>query len=150
MKSTKPSTKRSKVRQARKPRQAGQSPKFLAINLALYRLHVIVTWETTGAEIAEFARQHGCRVSDRFVPDFNEQASDALGLCMAFHNDYPDVLVWLSKKPTKASSYATLYHELYHAIDSVSKSRNLADEPEARAYAFEYLVNECNRFFWPR
>lgn len=123
-------------------RKPSKLPKFLAINLAIYRLHVVVTWETKGEEIAQYAQAHGCVVSPRFVQDFTEESRDALGLCMKFSNDNPDVLVWLSTRPSTSATYATLYHELYHAVDEVSKSRNLADEPEARAYAFEYLVSQ--------
>lgn len=128
-----------------------KSNKFLAINLAVYRLHVIVTWDTSAEEIAEYSEAHGCDVSKRFVSDFKEHAEDALlGLCMKLHNENPDVLVWLKQRPRRASDYGTLYHELYHAVDDISKSRNLDDEAESRAYIFEYLVTEANKFFWRR
>lgn len=124
--------------------------KFFPITIPLYRLTVVVTWESDGTKIAKVAAKHGCPVATRFVGDFKENAEDALGLCMKFSNDNPDVLVWLRKKPNTASSYATLYHELYHAVDSISESRNLRDEQEARAYLFEHLADRCNKHFWPK
>lgn len=129
---------------------AKKSTKFLPLDLPLYRLTVLVTWESSGAEIAKFAAKHNCTVAPRFIEDFKEAAGDALGLCMKFSNDNPDVLVWLKQKPKTASTYATLYHELYHAVDDISKSRNLADEQEARAYLFEHLADRCNKKFWPK
>lgn len=129
---------------------AKKANKFFPIAVPLYRLTVLVTWEADGNEIAKFANKNGCQVANRFPTDFKENADDALGLCMKFSNDNPDVLVWLRQKPKKASTYATLYHELYHAVDDISKSRNLADEPEARAYLFEYLADRCNQKFWPK
>lgn len=131
-------------------KKAKKQPKFLPLEIGIYRLHVVVTWETTAEEIAAYAAKHNCRVASHFTKDFKDNAGDALGLCMSLSNDSSDVLVWLDKKPSSASSYATLYHELYHAVDSISKSRNLGDEQEARAYLFEYLAHECNKAFWPK
>ena len=121
---------------------------FLLINLAIYRLHVVVTWGTSAAQIVQYAKKHGYTPAKRFVAEFQEHTQDSIGLCMTFSNSNPDVLVWLRERPKRASDYGTLYHELYHAVDSVSESRNLAEELEARAYAYEYLVTEANRFFW--
>jgi hypothetical protein len=122
--------------------------KFLPINMAMLRMHVIVTWETEAEEIESYARQHKVEVAKRFVEDFKENTKDAIGVCMVFDNENPDVLVWLRKRPKHATDYGTLYHELYHAVDNISESRNLDDEAEARAYAFEYLATEANKFFW--
>lgn len=124
--------------------------KFLSINVGIYRLHVIVTWETTPAEISRYSKQHGVPVAKNFEKEFTENTKDAIGLCMELVKGNPDVLVWLAKQPKRATSYGTLYHELYHAVDSISDSRNLGDELEARAYLYEYLVTEANKFFWSR
>jgi len=122
---------------------------FLSINVEIYRLHVVVTWETKAEQIAIYAKKHGITVAKRFIDDFEENSREALGLCMKFENDNPDLIVWMERRPKKASEYATLYHELYHAVDSISESRNLDKEEEARAYVFEYLVTQANKFFWP-
>jgi hypothetical protein len=127
-----------------------KSNNFLAINVAVFRMHVIVTWETEAEEIERYARKHKVEVAEKFVDEFKENTKDAIGVCMVFANENPDVLVWLRKRPRKASDYGTLYHELYHAVDNISESRNLKDEAEARAYAFEYLATEANKFFWSK
>lgn len=117
---------------------------FFNINVAIYRMHVVVTWGTTAEQIVRYVGQHNVTVGKDFVKQFREHTSDAIGLCMKFRNDNPDLLVWMGKRPRKASEFGTLYHELYHAVDSISESRNLKDEEEARAYVFEYLVAEAN------
>lgn len=116
----------------------------------MYRLHVVVTWETKPEEIEKFAKAHGCDVATNFKKEFVENTKDAIGMCMEFSKSGPDVLVWLADRPKKTSSYGTLYHELYHAIDSISDSRNLANETEARAYLYEYLATEANRHLWQK
>jgi hypothetical protein len=125
--------------------------KFLPINLAIYRLHVIITWERSADKIIAYAKAHNCVTAKSFKTDFEEHLKeDVLGLCMVFSNDNPDVLVWLAEQPTRASNYGTLYHELYHAVDSIEDSRNLSEEAESRAYIFEYLVTEANKVLWAR
>lgn len=123
--------------------------KFLKIHLGIYRVGVLITWETTAKEIEDHIKDLGLDIAKSFQDDFNEATKDAVGLCIKPSNDYPDLVVWLAKGPKKASEYGTLYHELYHAVDSIAESRSLEDETESRAYIFEYLATEANRFFWP-
>lgn len=127
-----------------------QKAGFFLIPLPLYRMHVLVTWGTSGDEIAKYMKTKGVKATPRFEGDFKEATNGALGLCMKFDNEYPDLLVWLAKQPKDLNSFHTLYHELFHAVDGISESRNLGDEPEARAYLFEYLVKVCDETFGRR
>ena len=127
------------------------SSNFLAINVPIYRLHVLITWGTTPEQIRKYSAKHKLELAESFEREFKGHLADgALGLCMEPKANNADILVWMKERPLRASSYGTLYHELYHAVDSISESRSLADEPEARAYVFEYLVTEANRFFWSK
>lgn len=127
-----------------------EKSKFLLINLPIYRLSVVLTWETDAQEIAKWTASQGVKVAPRFERDFKEASGDALGLCMSLDNKYPDMLVWLAKKPSNKDGFHTLYHELYHAVDGISENRNLGDEKEARAYLFEHLVTVCDETFGRR
>ena len=119
--------------------------RFLIIPIGVYRLHVVVTWEASIKKIIQFLKHHHAKVSKNFADEFLENTQDAIGLCMRYSDDNPDLLVWLQDRPRKTSQYGTLYHELYHAVDSIAESRAMEDEVESRAYVFEYLATEANR-----
>ena len=124
---------------------------FLEIYLAIYRLAVVVTWETSLGDILAFARRGKVEITrERWGKDFSEYADDphCNGLTMLLGDDNADVLVWLRHRPKKASEYGVLYHELFHAVQQIVKSRNLGDEIESPAFLFEYLANQCNKVLW--
>jgi len=132
-------------------RRPNQRKKILAIHVDVFRVAVVVTWETNKAWVMNHARTHGIAVTeDGFGQAFSREVEDneCLGLCISFGDRNSDVLVWLRERPTKATDYGVLYHELYHAVDCIAESRHLKCA-ECRAFTFEYLVNQCNKFFWP-
>lgn len=123
--------------------------KYIVIQLAIYRCTVVVTWEQDIDKIIKFAIKHGCKIKPDWKGTFTTLSEGAMGVCVTLGEDNTDCLVWLKEKPLKASQYGTLYHELYHAVDHIAESHAMSmDEKEARAYLFEYLVNECNRVLW--
>lgn len=128
--------------------------RILTIPLPIYHLHVIVTWEISIAQAAQHVRKRGCSmVTDEWIKEVSAFADGARGLCTNLGNGNTDVLVWLKEavyRDSKASEYDTLYHELFHAVDKITKTHNLDGEQECRAYIFGYLVTECNKFFWGR
>lgn len=130
----------------RKPKKEN---KFIAINLAIYRMFVVVTWEPEVHKIANWANKNGTlKVTDEWITTFLKSKEKAIGCCLEFGKDNTDVLIWLKERPKKASQYGTLYHELYHAVDHITDTHNLSVEREARAYVYEYLIDECNRVLW--
>jgi hypothetical protein len=124
--------------------------KFLEIPLHLYRLIVIVTWETSFADLKRFIKRNTHVLTADWQKDYEKHRNDAVGVCMTLGDNNSDVVIWLKEKPTRASQYGVLYHELFHAVDHITRTHNLDGEIEARAYIFEHLVNQCNSHLWPR
>lgn len=127
--------------------------KFLEIELAIYRLFVVVTWETTKEEIVKFVKTNSPNLvitDEKWGKDFSEAADDrrTAGLTILLGDDNCDVLVWLRKRPKTAKDYGVLYHELHHATRSIVDSRNLSIEHESPAFIYEYLATKSNQFFW--
>src|ERR1700745_1981689 len=121
--------------------------KFISINVEIYNCHVIVTWEHDIQKIIKYSEDHGCKLmSEEWKKNFLDNREEVTGLCMELGEKNTDVLVWLKEKPKKLSTFATLYHELYHAVDNISQSHNISPykEIEARAYLFEFLFKKCN------
>lgn len=127
---------------------------YLIIPLPLYKLHVVVAFGVTVEQAAKHARRRGCDlITDEWIKDVASFSDGAKGLCTNLGKGNTDVLVWLKNglyRDSKASEYDTLYHELFHAVDKITKTHNLHDEEECRAYIFGYLATECNKFFWAR
>ena len=127
--------------------------RFLHVSLAVYRITVVVTWETTPAEIVRHGRRWGIASltdewRDALAKDLSEKA--CAGICLLYGADNSDVLVWLRHRPQKASQYGVLYHELYHAVAAVVRERHLGGESESPAFIYEYLATRCNQVLWPR
>lgn len=120
----------------------------LNIPVSIYRMTVAVFWEINLADALLYCKERGCSLSIKEAKEIVSFADGAAGLASNIGAKNTDVLVWLRERPRRASSYGTLYHELYHAVDYISASHKLSDEREARAYLFEYLATQCNRFFW--
>lgn len=125
---------------------------FLTVYLAIYRLTAVITWGTKAKEILQYAKDHNVTISESYEKEFLQEFDipKPTGRCMNLGDGNNDILVWIKGRPQHRSHYSVLYHELYHAVDYISKSHGLRDELEARAYIFEYLVNECNNYFWPK
>jgi hypothetical protein len=126
--------------------------RFIEITLTIYRLHVVVTWETTLRDVAAFAKRHSVLLSEGWRSDFTRIATDGTcnGFCMSLGDDNCDLLVWLRRRPRRSRDYGTLYHELFHAVQAIIKSRNLGAEIESPAFLYEYLATQCNRVLWQR
>ena len=120
----------------------------LEINVKLYRLHVLIFWEVKIETIVRHAKKRRCSISDQWVTDISEDVKIASGVCARLGDDNTDIMVWLKKRPKTAGEFGVLYHELFHAVDYITESHNLADEKEARAFLYEFLANECNQYFW--
>lgn len=160
MKSKRTQAKRSTT-SARSGRAKRRPPKrkkkrkptrFLHINIGVYRCTVLLTWETSVAEIVRHSERRGVKAIDddwkkAAKKAAQEMMDDSKGFCMEI-GDGPDVVMWLEHRPTNASTYGTLYHEIYHAVDHLSESHSLEKEWEARAYLYEYLATACNRYLW--
>ncbi len=127
--------------------------RFLEINLAIYRVYVVVTWETTKQEILKYVRKisPSLKITDEeWGKLFSENADNnrTAGITMELGDDNCDILVWLRKRPKTAKDYGVLYHELHHAVRAISDSRNLGIEHESPAFIYEYLATKCNNYFW--
>lgn len=123
--------------------------RFLEIPLRIYKTTVVVTWEPEMHKIANHGQRRGIKsITPGWIKECAEAQESATGFCAAYGDNNTDTLVWLKERPRKASQYGVLYHELYHAVDHISHTHNLANEKEARAYIYEYLVNECNKHLW--
>ncbi len=124
---------------------------ILPLHLAIFRLTVIVSWNIPVDRVLGYARLRGCEFSDEWKADLFKGINGAIGFCSNLGPGNSDVLVWvkhpLGRKST-SREFGTLYHELFHAVDKITKERNLHGEEEARAYIYEWLVTECNKFFW--
>jgi len=127
--------------------------RFLEINLAIYRLYVVVTWETTKQEILDYVRKASPSLKiteEEWGKLFSESADSnrTAGLTMELGDDNCDIVVWLRKRPKTSKDYGVLYHELHHAVRAIMDSRNLGIEHESPVFIYEYLANECNKYFW--
>lgn len=123
--------------------------KYIVINLSIYRCVVVVTWEQDIDKIMKYVKKHGVKIKDDWKGVFETHQEKSAGVCITLGEDNTDCLVWIKERPKRASQYGTLYHELYHAVDHISEAHALTiDEKEARAYMFEYLVNNCNKILW--
>lgn len=126
---------------------------FIEITLSIFRVSVVVCWEVTMDEIVRLARRRGVKITaEDWGKDFLEQTSDkeCNGVAMELGDNNTDVIIWLRKRPTKASEYGTLYHEIFHAVQFVCRSRNISLNriEETGAYLYEYIATACNRHLW--
>src|SRR3990167_4516275 len=114
--------------------------KILVIPLKIYRLNVVVCWEDPLEKFLKYARNRGCSIPDDEIAGILNSAKGASGIAVTIGKESTDVLIWMKKRPRKASEYGTLYHELYHAVDNITETHNLTGEKEARAFIYEYLL----------
>jgi hypothetical protein len=139
----------------------GKPPKVIkpiSINVAIYRLHVIIFVEWTVEAMIRFGRQHKIgkeQFTDEWLRMLHSSRDGAQGLCTRFGVNNRDILVWLAKRPTRASEYGTLWHELLHAVDFIAEGADpgnrFSDEngiSEPRAFLYEYLAVEASKALW--
>ena len=124
---------------------------YIQIPVDIYRLHVIVAWGASKDQIMALAKESNVQVTENgFGATFaGLYAGSSSGFCMEFgENGNTDVLVYLRRRPRKTTEYGTLYHELFHTVQSIIKDHDLHAETESPAYLYEYLATECNKYFW--
>lgn len=127
----------------------------IAIHLAIYRLSVVVFFGTSIDEMIKLGIKRGIDkdfFTEEWKKDCEETMDRATGICVNYGYENNDVLVWLKERPIKLVQYATLTHELYHAVDNVAQSRSFEchENQEPKAYLFEYLFNEVCHILWAR
>ncbi len=71
------------------------------------------------------------------------------GVCSHIKEKGTDILILLKKKPRTNKEYSALYHELYHAVEFIREDHGL-DGGEASAYLYEFLIEKCNDYLWPK
>lgn len=120
--------------------------KFILIDIEIYKMSVIVTWETTAEEIEGYIYKLVKKKPEKFRETFLDNVKGADGICLSIFGS--DKLLWLKKRPMKSTEYGVLYHELHHAVYSIAQDHCFNDETEAMAYLYEYIVNICNRTLW--
>ena len=101
---------------------------YIQIPVDIYRLHVIVAWSASKEQIMALAKQSKVGATEKgFGDTFSGLLNgDSSGFCMEFgENGNTDVLVYLRKRPCKASEYGTLYHELFHAVQGIINDHDL-------------------------
>ena len=127
---------------------------IITIPVPLYRMSVVIF---IGGGVDDFVK-HGLThhiTKDYFTEEWKKWVKehlDGLGLMADYGQGSSDVLVWLKVRPDRVSNFAVLYHELYHAVDQISKSRGFdnktSENCEPRAYLFEYLFTEASKVLW--
>lgn len=135
--------------------------KPIEVNVAIYRLHVIVFMECTIDDIVKWGLKRGIeqgQFTDQWIQYRREITQTAQGFCSYYgDNGNHDILIWLRDRPLQAKDYGTLWHELIHAVDYIAKSidpqeflydSNMCSEP--RAFLYEYLAVEITRDLWNR
>lgn len=131
---------------------------ILTIPIPLYRRTVIIFICSTAQRMIDHGIKHGID-KEKLSPEWRKSVETAVkesaGFCVEYGHENVDVLIPIKKYPTKASEYGCLYHELYHAVDFISKDidheNTMTDKvgnSEARAYLYEYLATECNKILW--
>lgn len=126
---------------------------ILVVPLPMYRLHIIIAWDMPLRDAAKHCQRHGCELTEEWITEVAAFAEGGNGLCVNLGRGNSDCLIWMKTglyRDSKASEYGTLYHEIFHAVDKITKSHNLHGEEECRAYIFEWIATECNKYFWNR
>jgi len=123
---------------------------LLEIKVELYRMTVLVAWEVPLLDVLLHAKDAGCAISKKRAGEMIVFAKNCAGLTSHLGDRNTDIVIWLKKRPTDLGTYGALYHELFHAVDYITKSHNLDGEIECRAFLMEYLATKCNRYFWAK
>lgn len=127
--------------------------KPIDIEVAIYRMHVVLFCGHSLREIVDTGVRHGISRS-LFTTDWQKNVTENITSdCKAFMIEYGvgnrDILVWLRSKPRKVSEFATLVHELSHVVDRIasgcdtnSRFMDKDGDSEPRAFLQEYLFTE--------
>jgi len=128
----------------------------ISIPIEIYRRQVILFIGADEKTIFRYGTRYKCNLTEHWKGVVKSlMASDCRGFCMPYGDGEADILIWLRKRPKRATEYDTLYHELYHAVDYIADSvdpleglRDRENSSEARAYLYSWLATECNRVLW--
>ncbi len=124
---------------------------ILEINLAIYRVHVLVAWEVDIRDALKYAKKLGCDITEEEMNAAKKETEERIsGLAVRLGERNTDLLVWLKEKPVALKSHGTLWHELHHAVYMLAEDRSMQKEMEAQAYIYEYLTLECCKYFWTK
>ena len=125
------------------------------IPVPLYRISVIVTFGLSLKDIIKLGIKSKIE-EKRFTNKWKKDVEELMvfpGFGIHYGEGNSDILIWLNKRPEKLSEYATLYHELYHAVDFIAHDKNFYTEDpnsEPKAYLFEYLFLKVSEILWPK
>ena len=133
----------------------------IVIEVVLYRLHVVVFIGWSVDDIVQWGLDGQIdhwQFTESWKTWTRNASETAKGWCTNYGgNGNSDVVTWLKDRPTKASEYGTLWHELVHAVDKIA---NQADpgahfyddswQSEPRAFLYEYLAVEISKVLWNR
>lgn len=143
---------------AKKIKKGEKIETMLTIYLSLYKRTVVVFFNSTLDRVIEAGIKNGIEkhsFSDEWKKEVEPAFKSANGFCAHYGEDSSDILICIKKRPTKASEFDTLYHEIYHAVDTIAKhidpENSMTDKTgnsEARAYLYGYIATECNKILW--
>lgn len=130
----------------------------IEISLKIYKKHVVIFCEKTLKQIIAYGIKRGIgkeNFDEDWVKGIQEMTDGGCtGFCTHYGRDNNDILIWVRKTPKTRTEYGVLYHELYHAVDYLAKDicfDTMTDKngmSEARAYMYEFLINEANYILW--
>lgn len=125
----------------------------IEIYLAIYCRSVVVVFGWSLKKIIRYANKQGIKTI-KFAERMKDEFYGA-GLCCKFGDNNTDILIWLKDFPENSAQFGILYHEIYHAVDAIATEIDPEFKlycedgvSEARAYLYEYIVNECNKVLW--
>jgi len=126
--------------------------KYIDIFIEIYKMNLIIFWDSTGEEIAKYVKKYS-KLDSESIKDLNKDInSGCAGFSGSLYKDGIDKIIWLKEKPEKVHTFGVLYHELHHAVEFIADDKGFngssITSKEAKAYLFEYIVNYCNTKLW--
>jgi hypothetical protein len=128
--------------------------KPIEIYIPIYKVTVIMVFGWTKEQILKCGKEHGVKEQREMSKWIDKNIDTCSGFCVRYGDGNRDILIWLKKYPESFKEYGVVYHELYHAIDfiayDIDPETMMSNEgsSEARAFLFEYIINEANRVLW--
>lgn len=132
----------------------------IEVFLNMYRRSVVVVMGWGVDDIVKWGLNNGIKevnFPEQWKTTMGKTMDGAKGFCGHYGVDNHDILIWLEDRPKQASDYGTLWHELHHAVDTISNDLDpnahfFADDwtSEPRAYLYEYMAVEITKNLWNR
>lgn len=127
--------------------------KYLRLECWPYKRQIVVMWECSAKATARRLRKIGAKIDKQWERDKAAVIGSRTTQGFITHAGPPDsldLLIWLRYRPRRADQFGVLLHELYHAVDRISRSVDAAfamtapdGDSEARAYLYEHLAAYC-------